>query len=74
MSGQYEEVFHKSIEHTGEFWGEAARDIHWYRDYSKVLDSSNPPFYHWFPDGEMCSRLYPSYEVIPEQRVVLVYW
>jgi propionyl-CoA synthetase len=53
LSSQYEEIFLKSIEHSKEFWEEAAKDIHWYRDYSKVLDNSNPPFYRWFPDGEI---------------------
>ncbi|MEZ5501383.1 MAG: propionyl-CoA synthetase [Halioglobus sp.] len=32
-------------------WREAARDIFWYREPAEVLDSSDPPFYRWFPDG-----------------------
>jgi len=32
-------------------WTEAAGDIFWYEAPSTTLDSSNPPFYRWFPDG-----------------------
>jgi len=38
---------------VGSFWGEAARAIDWYREPTVILDSSNPPFYRWFPDGEL---------------------
>ena len=33
-------------------WSEAAKDIFWYREPAMELDSSNPPFYRWFPGGE----------------------
>jgi propionyl-CoA synthetase len=32
-------------------WREAANGIFWYREPKMLLDSSNPPFYRWFPDG-----------------------
>ncbi|MDT7672646.1 MAG: propionyl-CoA synthetase, partial [Pseudonocardiales bacterium] len=32
---------------------EQATAIDWYRAPTQVLDSSNPPFYRWFPDGEL---------------------
>jgi propionyl-CoA synthetase len=53
LPGQYDRIFRKSIEHPEEFWREAAKDIQWYRDYSRVLDDSNPPFYRWFTGGEI---------------------
>jgi propionyl-CoA synthetase len=34
-----------------ELWRKAAENIHWYTPPATVLDSSNPPFYRWFPDG-----------------------
>jgi len=51
--GRYEEEFNRSIADPEAFWGEAARAIDWYREPSVVLDSSNPPFYRWFSDGEL---------------------
>ena len=49
--GRYAEVFHRSLADPDGFWGEAAREIDWYREPSTVLDASNPSFSHWFPDG-----------------------
>ena len=41
----------ESINNPQEFWDNKAKAIDWFKPYSKVLDSSNPPFYKWFPDG-----------------------
>ncbi|HSH68652.1 MAG TPA: propionyl-CoA synthetase [Deferrisomatales bacterium] len=51
--GKYDEVFKRSIEDPNGFWGEAAEAISWYKKPTRVLDGSNPPFYRWFPDGEL---------------------
>ncbi len=47
------QLLEKSITNPDEFWGEAAQQIHWVKPYDKVLDSSNEPFYQWFPGGEL---------------------
>jgi propionyl-CoA synthetase len=52
MSG-YRETFRTSIHDPERFWGQAAKSIDWYRAPTRTLDSSNPPFYRWFPDGEL---------------------
>lgn len=37
-----------------QFWGRMAREnLVWSKPFSQVLDSSNAPFYKWFPDGEL---------------------
>jgi len=51
--GNYQVSYDESINSPETFWGKAAQDIKWFREYSKVLDDSNPPFYRWFADGEM---------------------
>ena len=43
----------KSIKNPQEYWSEKAKAIDWFKPFSKVLDDSNPPFYKWFPDGEL---------------------
>jgi len=53
MTGEYDRMYRRSIECAEDFWDEAANSVQWYRKYSKVLDDSNPPFYRWFPDGEL---------------------
>ena len=37
------------------FWAEAAAAVAWTKAPSQVLDDSQPPFYRWFPDGELNS-------------------
>ncbi len=51
--GGYREAWRRSIEDPEGFWGEAATAIRWNREPSQVLDRSNPPFFRWFPDGEL---------------------
>jgi acetyl-CoA synthetase len=43
----------KSIKNPQEYWAEKAKAIDWFKPFSKALDDSNPPFYKWFPDGEL---------------------
>ncbi|MEN4472743.1 propionyl-CoA synthetase [Mycolicibacterium cosmeticum] len=52
MSG-YRELFETSISDPAAFWADAAKAVTWTREPSQVLDDSNPPFYRWFPDGEL---------------------
>jgi len=49
----FDSVFQSSVRNPEAFWAEAAKGITWYKEYDKVLDSSNPPFYRWFPGGKM---------------------
>ncbi|WP_028924579.1 propionyl-CoA synthetase [Pseudonocardia acaciae] len=55
MSG-YRDAFRTSIDDPERFWGfehGAASAIDWHRPPTRALDSSNPPFYRWYPDGEL---------------------
>jgi len=49
----YRALFDASIEDPTTFWADAARAVTWTRAPKRVLDDSNPPFYRWFPDGEL---------------------
>ncbi|TAM83306.1 MAG: propionyl-CoA synthetase [Jatrophihabitans sp.] len=51
--GSYREQYRRSIEDPEGFWLEAARDVTWTKAPTRALDASNPPFYRWFPDGEL---------------------
>tara|TARA_B100000700_G_scaffold12139_1_gene12395 strand:- start:4059 stop:5930 length:1872 start_codon:yes stop_codon:yes gene_type:complete len=35
------------------YWEEKAKHISWYKKPKKILDSSDAPFWTWFPDGEL---------------------
>jgi propionyl-CoA synthetase len=49
----YRALFDASIEDPTAFWAAAARAVTWIVEPTQVLDDANPPFYRWFPDGEM---------------------
>ena len=51
--GGYRDLFNASIADPAAFWADAARAVTWIREPQRVLDDSNPPFYRWFPDGEL---------------------
>jgi propionyl-CoA synthetase len=51
-STRYDEAYRRSLQDPEGFWGDAARDIHWTRPWSRVLDGSRAPFYRWFPGAE----------------------
>ncbi|HAP31575.1 MAG TPA: acetate--CoA ligase [Firmicutes bacterium] len=35
------------------FWAEMSRDIEWSKNWEKVFDGSNTPFYRWFLGGQL---------------------
>ena len=49
----FDQVHGLSISDPGQFWGNAAEEIHWYTKPSKVLDTSESPHGKWFVDGEL---------------------
>ncbi|MES3630319.1 MAG: propionyl-CoA synthetase [Longimonas sp.] len=53
MANTYEEVYQHSIEDPEGFWSGVAEDVHWYKKWDQVLDTSDAPFYRWFVGGEL---------------------
>ena len=51
--GRYKQAYTRSLADPERFWLEAAELIDWTVPPSVALDASNPPFYRWFPDGEL---------------------
>ncbi|MDX2356806.1 propionyl-CoA synthetase [Dietzia sp. PP-33] len=52
-SSTYAEAHRLSITDPDAFWLEAAGAIDWTTPPTTAVDSSRPPFYRWFPDGEL---------------------
>ncbi len=48
---QYEAMYRQSIEDPETFWAEAARELHWFRPWDKVLEW-NLPSAQWFVGGK----------------------
>ena len=51
MATIYDEVYRRSQRDPEGFWGAAAEDVYWERRWDRVLDSTRPPYYRWFPGG-----------------------
>ncbi|GGO42435.1 propionyl-CoA synthetase [Streptomyces daqingensis] len=51
--GGYEDVFSASVSDRERFWLDAAAALDWHKAPARALDDSRPPFYRWFPDGEL---------------------
>ena len=49
----YREVYERSLADPEEFWLEAAQALEWATPPTRALDDSRPPYYRWFPDGEL---------------------
>jgi acetyl-CoA synthetase len=35
------------------WWTKQAKNLHWFKEPTEILDDSNPPFYKWFKDGKI---------------------
>ena len=53
MAGEYKRAYEESIHHPEAFWEKAAKEIHWYKPFERILDGSSKPFYRWFQGGEL---------------------
>jgi propionyl-CoA synthetase len=51
--GAYQDAYDRSLRDPEGFWGDAAEQIEWTRAPARVLDADHPPFYRWFPGGEL---------------------
>lgn len=51
--GAYDDVFRASVADRERFWLRAAEAVEWHRFPAQALDPASPPFYRWFPDGEL---------------------
>jgi acetyl-CoA synthetase len=49
---EYEKLYQRSLDDPESFWAERAGELEWYRQWDKVLDDSNPPFFKWFVGGK----------------------
>jgi len=53
MGRDYQSVYRRSLSDPEGFWAEAAADLHWDRQWDRVLDRNAAPFYRWFSGGRI---------------------
>jgi propionyl-CoA synthetase len=51
--GAYRDAYGRSLADPAGFWREAAGTVDWSRPPQRILDDDRPPFYRWYPDGEL---------------------
>jgi acetyl-CoA synthetase len=49
---EYEQLYARSMENPEAFWADVARELDWFKPFSRVLDW-DPPFARWFEGGEL---------------------
>src|SRR5216684_1792726 len=49
---EYERLYKSAQDQPEAFWAEQAKNLHWFKPWTKVLDWSNPPFAQWFVGGK----------------------
>jgi acetyl-CoA synthetase len=49
---EYEQMYRRSVDDPESFWAEAARELHWFKPWQKVLDW-NLPWAKWFVGGKI---------------------
>ena len=76
MTDTYEKIYTQSLNEPETFWAEAAKDVHWYKKWDKVLDDSRKPFYRWFAGG-MTNSCYNALDLHVENgradQIALIY-
>ena len=86
---QYQAMYRESINNPEEFWSKIAHELHWFKEWDKVLNDSEAPFYKWFENGktnicyncldrhlnsEIRNKAAIIWEGEPGDQRVLTYW
>ena len=53
MTHSFDAIYKRSLADPEGFWGEAAEQLHWYKKWDRVLDTSRRPSSSWFAGGRM---------------------
>ncbi len=51
MGQKFNQIYQNSIKNPEDFWRSVSEDIFWFKEPTKILNKSNPPFYKWYEDG-----------------------
>jgi acetyl-CoA synthetase len=72
----YEQTLGQARLNPRKFWAEAAEDVHWFKKWNKIFDSSNKPFYKWFVGGKI-NRAYNALDRhmgTPVENKIAILW
>jgi acetyl-CoA synthetase len=46
-------VYEQAAHDPQAWWAKQAKELHWFKEWTEVLDDSDPPFYKWFVGGTL---------------------
>ena len=49
---EYQRLYQESIKDPEAYWAGVADELHWFKKWDTVLDTSNAPFFKWFDGGK----------------------
>jgi acetyl-CoA synthetase len=70
---EYEKLYQRSLDDPESFWAERAGELEWYRQWDKVLDDSNPPFFKWFVGGKTNNALDRHLHTFRKNKLALIW-
>ncbi len=72
---EYEQMYRRSVEDPEGFWAEAARDLHWFKPWNKVLEW-NQPWAKWFAGGKtnLCYNCVDRHALGGKRDKVAIVW
>jgi acetyl-CoA synthetase len=71
----YEQMYRRSVEDPESFWAEAARELHWFKPWDKVLEW-NEPWVKWFVGGRtnLCYNCVDRHALGDKRDKVAILW
>jgi acetyl-CoA synthetase len=72
---EYEQMYRRSVEDPESFWAEAARELHWFKHWDKVLEW-NEPWVKWFVGGKtnLCYNCVDRHALGSKRDKVAILW
>ncbi len=49
---EYQKLYEQSITDPEAFWASAAKELHWFKKWKRVLNDDHPPYFKWFEGGK----------------------
>tara|TARA_B100001971_G_C18267426_1_gene594814 strand:- start:12359 stop:14323 length:1965 start_codon:yes stop_codon:yes gene_type:complete len=50
---EYNKIYNESVKNPAKFWGEKAKQLHWFKKWKTVFKYSKKPFVKWFEGGKI---------------------
>lgn len=72
----YEKTLKKAARDPEKFWADAARDLEWFKEWDKVVDKSQKPFYKWFTGAKtnLAHNALDRHIGTPTEKKIAILW